>query len=96
MGKKNWTLFLENKSVPLTKLELVLILSTRKRLQKPDLSLLQKNPQISCFYCHKIGHVATRCYVMQKSYASKNAWAPRRPLRTNPQGPKMVWVPKAK
>ena len=35
-------------------------------------------------------------YAMQKSNVPNNVWVPSRPLKTNPQGPKMVWVPKVK
>ena len=52
--------------------------------------------QISCFYCQKSWYIASSYYAIQKSNALNNAWVSRRPLRTNSQGPKMVWVPKVK
>ena len=52
--------------------------------------------QISCFYCHKLGYIASKCYAIEKSKAPNNAWVPRRPLKTNFQGSKMVQVPKVK
>ena len=46
--------------------------------------------QISCFYCHKLGYIASKCYAIEKSKAPNNAWVLIRPSRTISQGPKMV------
>ena len=68
----------------------------RKIFLKTKHNSSNEKKQILYFYCQNIGHIANRCYSMQKSSVPKNALILRRPLKTNPQGPKMVWVPKIK
>ena len=93
MKMRNWMLSLKNKSIHLIKLDLILILS-KKIFSKTKSSSSNGKSQILFFYCHKLRHITSRCYAMQKFNALNNVWGPKRPLRTNPQGPKMVWVPK--
>ena len=68
----------------------------RKKISKSRSVSPARKSQISCFYCHKTGHSASRCHALLKSYVPKNIWASKRSLKTNQQGPKMIWVPKAK
>ena len=68
----------------------------RKKVSKTKFVSSARKSQISCYYCHKIGHNASRCYAMVKSHAPEKLWTSRRSLKTNQQGPKMIWVPKAK
>ena len=95
-GKEKLDVILRKQKCSLDKVGLSFNNFKRKIFSKIKSSSSSGKIQISCFYCHDIGHIASRCYSIQKSKVPSNAWVPRRPLRTNPQGPKMVWVPKVK
>ena len=68
----------------------------KKTFSKTKYGSSSRKSQILWFYCHKIGHIASRYYSIQKYILPSNALPPKRSLKANPQGPNMIWVPKVK
>ncbi|GAV90628.1 hypothetical protein CFOL_v3_34036 [Cephalotus follicularis] len=59
---------------------------------------VKKNePQISCNYCDRFGHVSTSCiYRNNRCYdKTRKIWVPKGTFVTNLKGHKFKWVPKA-
>ena len=49
-----------------------------------------------CNYCNQNGHTSFSCPIKKNTYFGvKHEWVPK-VSKTNPQGPKTIWVPKNK
>ncbi|GAV93096.1 hypothetical protein CFOL_v3_36474 [Cephalotus follicularis] len=57
----------------------------------------KSEPNISCNYCGRLGHISTSCFHRNNTYLGKTRkiWVPKGTLVTNLKGPKFKWVPKA-
>ena len=54
------------------------------------------NTKHTCNYCNQDGHTSYSCSTKKNLYfRGKATWVPKESM-TNPQGPKLVWVPKVK
>ena len=52
------------------------------------------NTKHTCTYCNQDGHTSFSCFVKKNTHFSvKQQWVPQS-SKTNPQGPKVKWVPK--
>ncbi|GAV68727.1 hypothetical protein CFOL_v3_12230 [Cephalotus follicularis] len=53
-------------------------------------------PQMSCNFCGRLGHVSTSCLYRNNRYCGKTRkiWVPKGTFVTNFKGPKFKWVPK--
>ena len=65
-GKEKLDAILEKQKCLLDKAGLGFNPFKRKTISKAKSSSLSGKTQISYFYCHDIGHIASRCYSMQK------------------------------
>ena len=68
----------------------------KRKLSKNRFETPVEKTKITSFYCRKKDHLASQCFSMQKYYVVKKAWVPKGPLKTNPKGPKIIWIPKVK
>ncbi|XP_045810784.1 uncharacterized protein LOC123905202 [Trifolium pratense] len=67
-----------------------------KRNFSPNMT--SSRPFVKCFYCNKNGHTSYICNLRKNQYLN-NRWEGMSNgtlPKTNSQGPKMIWVPKAK
>ena len=56
-------------------------------------SIDSQSKNFSCIYCFKKGHTSERCFSRRKAKRQK-VKSPKK--KTNPRGPKKIWVPKVK
>ncbi|GAV73935.1 hypothetical protein CFOL_v3_17418 [Cephalotus follicularis] len=59
---------------------------------------VKKNePNMSCNYCGRLGHLSTSCFYRNNIYLGKTRkiWVPKGTIVTNLKGPKFKWVPRA-
>ncbi|GLT28089.1 hypothetical protein SLA2020_030450 [Shorea laevis] len=56
------------------------------------------HPKVTCYCCGEKGHYAYACPLKRLIAQGKvkQIWVPKGTIRTNPQGPKQIWVPKIK
>ncbi|GAV58475.1 hypothetical protein CFOL_v3_02009 [Cephalotus follicularis] len=56
----------------------------------------KSEPNMSCNYCGRLGHVSTSCFFRNNLCFGKTRkiWVPKGTLVTNLQGPIFKWVPK--
>ncbi|GAV57789.1 hypothetical protein CFOL_v3_01325 [Cephalotus follicularis] len=57
----------------------------------------KKNSNVFCNYYNKYGHISSVCFLMKNLVPKseiKKIWVPKGTIVTNPQGPKIIWVPK--
>ena len=68
---------------------------TRKKQKYFKNFFIPASSSITCYSCGRLGHKSYQCLHKNSSSFGK-VWVPKGTTSTNPKGPKMTWVPKAK